>query len=79
MDLNTYKTKAFLSTPNFLHSLTSLGIRLLSIPENKLASLKAGLHQINALLPGSVYIPFVNNGWRNHCVLSIQVDETKLF
>ena len=34
---------------------------------------------INRNLPSNVYIPFVNNSWRNYTVLNICENESKLF
>ena len=42
-------------------------------------SLIEGLKQVNQNLPGNVYIPFVNNSWRNYTVLNICENESKLF
>ena len=76
-----YQLRAFKSTPNFIAALTNLCITVLEQPEfdQKLQTLLDGLAVINKSLPSSVYIPFVNEAWRNYCVLNIVGKESKLF
>jgi hypothetical protein len=38
-----------------------------------------GLNTINKNLPSAVYVPFVNSQMRNHMVLNIVVEETRMF
>ena len=45
----------------------------------KIGILKRELVRINAHLPASVYIPFVQNSTRNYCVLHIPPDEVRVF
>ena len=55
---------AFLSTPNFIKSLTDVSNTLSELKatkEEKHAILKKELARINEHLPASVYIPFVNS------------------
>ena len=63
----------------FIESLTDLSVRILSDLGDKKQSLIAGLTKINEGLPSNVYIPFVNNSWRNYAVLNICENESKLF
>ena len=76
---NSYTLRAFNSTPMFIESLTDLSIQVLSAEGDKKQALKEGLRQINRNLPSNVYIPFVNNAWRNYAVLNICEEESKLF
>lgn len=61
--------------------MTDLGVRVLQDTEheNKKEVLIKGLKVVNQQLPGNIYIPFVNNSWRNYTVLNICENESKLF
>ena len=74
-----YPLKAFKSTPNFIEALTDLGVAVLNAEDDKKAAIIEGLKSINEGLPGAVYIPFVNNSWRNYTVLNICENESQLF
>ena len=54
-------------------------MKVLSEPGDKKQALIDGLRRINEGLPANVYVPFVNNNWRNYAVLNICEDESKLF
>ena len=73
-----YALQAFKSTPNFIHALTTISLKVLE-SQNKMQSLMDGIAAVNKNLPASVYIPFVNSAWRNYCVLNIVESESKLF
>lgn len=62
-----------------MESLTELSVKVMSEPGDKKQALIDGLKRINESLPGNVYIPFVNNNWRNYAVLNICEEESKLF
>ena len=47
--------------------------------ENKMDALKIGLKEINKGLPANVYIPFVTQSIRNHAVLRIFEEESRIF
>ena len=63
----------------FIESLTELSQRVLYQVGDKKQALIEGLTTINQGLPSNVYIPFVNNSWRNYAVLNICENESKLF
>jgi hypothetical protein len=68
----------FHSTPSFVRELTELSTTI--IPnENKMEALQAGLKIINEGLPADVYIPFVTKSIRNHVVLGIFEEESRIF
>ena len=71
--------RSFRSTPLFIESLTDLSVKVLHFDGDRKQSLIEGLKQVNQNLPGNVYIPFVNNSWRNYTVLNICENESKLF
>ena len=75
----SYALRAFKSTPLFIESLTELSQRVLYQVGDKKQALIEGLTTINQGLPSNVYIPFVNNSWRNYAVLNICENESKLF
>jgi len=72
---------AYLSTPQFINSLTELSndVMRFTRPEEKRAFVKKGLCEINKRLPAQVYIPFVNSSMRNHAVLNIVVEDAVIF
>ena len=74
-----YKMRAFKSTPNFMEALTDLGVAILNYDGDKKQFLIDGLKEINQGLPANIYIPFVNNSWRNYTILNVLENETKLF
>ena len=47
--------------------------------EDKKEFLIKHLNVINQGLPSNIYIPFVNNSWRNYAILNICENESKLF
>ena len=59
--------------------MTDLSVKVLHFDGDRKQSLIEGLKQVNQNLPGNVYIPFVNNSWRNYTVLNICENESKLF
>eukprot|EP00347_Sterkiella_histriomuscorum_P015790 403355671 len=73
-----FSINSFFSTLNFIKDLTDLSVDILD-SSDKMQSLKDGLHEINKQLPATVYIPFVSNSTRNHAVLNICVDESRMF
>jgi hypothetical protein len=79
-NLQTYKKSKdpFNSTPSFIRELTELSTSIMPF-ENKMDTLKAGLKIINEGLPADVYIPFITQSIRNHAVLGIFVEESRIF
>ena len=75
----SYNLQAFKSTPRFIESLTELSVQILNEECDKKRALINGLNEINKGLPANIYIPFVNNAWRNYAVLNICPNESKLF
>lgn len=78
---NTDYVNAYLSTPQFINTLTDLSdeVMLQPTPEDKKRFLKQQLCTINKKLPAQVYIPFVSSSMRNHAILNIVVEEAKIF
>ena len=72
---------AYLSTPQFIKTLTDLSDEVMkyTTPEEKKLFLKKRLCEINKKLPSQVYIPFVSKSMRNYVILNIVVDEAKIF
>lgn len=72
-----------MATPRFIKCLTDVSQKLgmmKDVPKiEKTNILKKELNRINAHLPASVYIPFVQNSTRNYCVLHIPPDEVRVF
>lgn len=69
---------AYLSTPRFIKRLTQISEELISQP-NQAQFLREKLREVNQQLPGSVYIPFLNQSMRNFCVLQIVTEEARIF
>lgn len=67
-----------MSTPKFIMALTEISLALINVLDRK-AYLKTELSKLNRALPGTVYIPFVNNSMRNYAVLHIAIEEAKVF
>lgn len=59
-------------------ALTEISLALINVVDRK-AYLKTELSKLNRALPGTVYIPFVNNSMRNYAVLHIAIEEAKVF
>ena len=67
-----------MSTPKFIKYLTEMSDRLIHVA-NKDDVMKADIKKLNALLPASVYLPFVSKSSRNYAVLHIVADEARIF
>ena len=74
----SFQQRAFQSTPNFISALTKIGKEVLSSSDRRVC-LVQGLQRLNEQLPASIYLPFVSNSWRNHCVLRICELESRIF
>ena len=74
-----YTLRSFKSTPMFIESLTDLSVKVLHSETDMKQTLIDGLKVINKGLPSNIYIPFVNNSWRNYTILNICENESKLF
>mmetsp|Transcript_15279 Transcript_15279/g.14842 ORF Transcript_15279/g.14842 Transcript_15279/m.14842 type:complete len:298 (-) Transcript_15279:1202-2095(-) len=78
----TSNLTAFYSTPIFIQTLTEIAKQLSEMKgskEEKHLHLKEQLVKINKRLPASVYVPFVNQSIRNHSVLHLPPNETRIF
>jgi len=77
---NDINLKAFLSTMNFIDSLCNICKDAVAIPiEEQIIFIKREISHLNKELPGNVYMPFLNNGIRNHIIVHMPISELKIF
>ena len=69
---------SYLSTPRFIKRLTTISEELITHP-NQQQYLRERLREMNEQLPGAVYIPFLSQSMRSYAVLSIVVEEARIF
>jgi len=82
-ELDKFKLHTYLSTPRFVKALTDvstyLAMRKDLSKSDKMGILKTEIRKINKHLPAQVYVPFVNNSVRNHSILHILENESRIF
>lgn len=70
--------EAYLSTPKFVKYLCDIAEHI-SESTNREEALVDELRTLNNYLPASVYIPFVQNSYRNYAVLHVPPRESRVF
>lgn len=71
---------SFLSTIAFVDSLCNICKNTKNIPmEEQIIYLKRELSDLNKNLPSNVYVPFLNNSFRNYVIVHMPISELKIF
>lgn len=77
---NDINLKAFLSTLNFIDYLSNICKDAVAIPiEEQIIFIKREISHLNKELPANVYMPFLNNGVRNHIIVHMPISELRIF